>query len=170
MPRTEASCNRSAGLDGDRVERPAAKVKSGPRFSGDVVDPGGGDPGARPGRAAAGRRARAAWLLGWIDPGRLGILASRAWPRPSLDRNPVLWREWQRRRLSRWGLVVWGTYVLFCGGFSAYAIAGMIVGNHWSRELGAVINGLQVEAGLLLLRRPPRRASPRSVSGAALTC
>src|SRR5207302_8714026 len=45
----------------------------------------------------------------------------------------------------------WGTYVLLCGGFSVYAIAQMVGGNPGVREFGAVINGLQVGAGLLLL-------------------
>ena len=113
------------------------------------------------GERAPRRRTWAAWSLGRIDldrlgrwaPGtvRLGRLVRRAWPRPSLDRNPVLWRECQRRRPSRWGLAVWGIYVLLCGGFSVYAIAVMIGGNRWGRELGAVVNGLQVGAGLLLL-------------------
>lgn len=107
------------------------------------------------------RRTLAAWSLGRIDLDRLGRwapgtvwlcrLVRRAWPTPSLDRNPVLWRECRRRRLSRWSLAVWGIYVLLCGGFSLYAIALMIDGNRGGRELGAVVNGLQVGAGLLLL-------------------
>ncbi len=83
--------------------------------------------------------------------GRLGLLARRAWPGPSLDRNPVLWRECRWRRPSRWGLAVWGIYVLLCVGFGGFAIAGMIHGDRWGRELGAGVNGLQAGAGLLLL-------------------
>jgi ABC-type transport system involved in multi-copper enzyme maturation permease subunit len=82
---------------------------------------------------------------------RLYRLVERAWPRPSLDRNPVLWRECQRKRLSRWNLVVWGIYVLICGGCSLYAIAGMIDDRRWGREVGSLVNGFQVGAGLLLL-------------------
>ena len=70
---------------------------------------------------------------------------------PSLDRNPVLWRECQRKRPSRWDLVLWGTYVLLCGGFSLYSIGLMIGGQRWGRELGMVVNALQVAGGLLLL-------------------
>jgi ABC-2 family transporter protein len=110
---------------------------------------------------ASGRRVRAVWptaaialdrLARWA-PSTAGLcrLARRAWPAASLDRNPVLWRECQRRRPSRWGLAVWGVYVLLCGGFSLYAIALMIDGQFWGRELGFVINAIQVASGLLLL-------------------
>jgi ABC-type transport system involved in multi-copper enzyme maturation permease subunit len=104
---------------------------------------------------------RRAWALGRIALDRLGgwapgtarlfRLARRAWPAPSLDRNPVVWRECHRRRRSRWSLVVWGIYILLCGVFSVYAIALMIEGDRAGRDLGAVVNGLQVGAGLLLL-------------------
>jgi ABC-type transport system involved in multi-copper enzyme maturation permease subunit len=49
--------------------------------------------------------------------GFLGRL-SRRLPGPSLDRNPVLWREWHRLRPSRWmialGFFVWGTTSVTC--------------------------------------------------------
>ena len=68
------------------------------------------------GEPAPRRRTRAAWSLWRIDLDRLGRwapgtdrlcrLVRRAWPRPSLDRNPVLWRECQRKRPSHWDLVL----------------------------------------------------------------
>ncbi|WP_435018680.1 ABC transporter permease [Tundrisphaera sp. TA3] len=76
----------------------------------------------------------------------------RRLPSPSLDFNPVLWREWHRRRPSRWTVFIWGLYGLASGGASSWAIfdalrgAGMI-----ARDLGAVLNGFQASAGLLLL-------------------
>ena len=113
------------------------------------------------GDRAPRRRERAGWPLRAIDldrlgrwaPGTAGVLRwlRRAWPRPSLDRNPVLWRECQRKRPSRWNVAVWGIYVLLCGGFSLYAIALMFDGKVWGREFGAIVNGLQVAVGLLLL-------------------
>jgi ABC-type transport system involved in multi-copper enzyme maturation permease subunit len=49
--------------------------------------------------------------------GLLGRL-SRALPGPSLDGNPVLWREWHRLRPSRWMigivLIVWGGTTFAC--------------------------------------------------------
>src|SRR5205823_6197582 len=44
--------------------------------------------------------------------GRRGPLArlARLLPSPSLDGNPVLWREWHRRRPSRWSVAVWGLF------------------------------------------------------------
>lgn len=82
---------------------------------------------------------------------RLGRAVSRAWPGPSLDRNPVLWRECRRRRLSGWTLAAWGAYALLGGVFSAYAIAEIVAGRPWGRALGVVVNALQAGTGLLLL-------------------
>ena len=64
----------------------------------------------------------------------------------------MLWREWQRRRPSRWSVAVWGLFGCSAGGFSLWAIADALGGaGPGDRELGAVVNGLQVAAGLLLL-------------------
>lgn len=76
----------------------------------------------------------------------------RLLPSPSLDGNPVLWREWHRRRPSRWSVAVWGLYGALSSGFSLWAIIESLgrVGRG-SGETGAVISGVQVSAGLLLL-------------------
>lgn len=81
----------------------------------------------------------------------LGQFLDRAWPRPSLDGNPVLWRECRRRRLSRWNLAVWGSYALLGALASAYVIAEKFAGLIGARDLGAIVNSLQVASGLLLL-------------------
>jgi ABC-type transport system involved in multi-copper enzyme maturation permease subunit len=58
---------------------------------------------------------------------RFGLLGriTRALPGPSLDGNPVLWREWHRLRPSMWmtalGLLVWTTTTATCA-ISAYWI------------------------------------------------
>jgi ABC-type transport system involved in multi-copper enzyme maturation permease subunit len=64
----------------------------------------------------------------------------------------VLWREWHRRRPSRWSVAVWGGFIalsIACGSWAmAQAING---GGPGSRGISAVISGVQVAAGLLLL-------------------
>jgi len=45
------------------------------------------------------------------------------WPSPSLDANPVLWREWHRARPTRWTRVVWGLYLGATGVSGAVCIA-----------------------------------------------
>ncbi len=96
---------------------------------------------------ANGRAERSAW-------GRRGPLGRlrRSLPSPSLDGNPVLWREWHRRRPSRWSVAVWGLYGVVSGGFSLWAIVETLdVRGRGGGEMGAVIGGVQVAAGLLLL-------------------
>src|SRR5262249_19959054 len=61
---------------------------------------------------------------------RRGPLArlGRLLPSPSLDGNPVLWREWHRRRPSRWSVAVWGLFGVLSGGFGLWAILLALVG------------------------------------------
>jgi ABC-type transport system involved in multi-copper enzyme maturation permease subunit len=78
------------------------------------------------------------------------LTAPARWlPGPSLDRNPVLWREW-RRRSSRWGRAAWVGYGLLALLFSLLA-----VGSGWAtpggNALAPWVNALQVPFGLLLL-------------------
>jgi ABC-type transport system involved in multi-copper enzyme maturation permease subunit len=85
---------------------------------------------------------------------RRGPLARlvRLLPSPSLDGNPVLWREWHRRRPSRWSVAVWGLFGVLSGGCSLWAIVEALHGTGpGGREMAAVISGVQVSAGLLLL-------------------
>jgi ABC-type transport system involved in multi-copper enzyme maturation permease subunit len=85
---------------------------------------------------------------------RRGPLArlTRLLPSPSLDGNPVLWHEWHRRRPSRWSVAVWGLFGMLSSGFSLWAIVDALGGaGPRGRDAGAVISGLQVSAGLLLL-------------------
>src|SRR5207302_812028 len=70
------------------------------------------------GRRRGGRPAR---------PGRRRLARlldgpARWLPGPSLDGNPVLWREWHHRRSSRWGWAVWALYGLLAGLFSLVAV------------------------------------------------
>src|SRR3954471_19672714 len=100
------------------------------------------------GRGEATRRA------GHPAGARRGPLArlARLLPSPSLDGNPVLWREWHRRRPSRWSVAVWGLFRVLSLGFGLWAIGQAIAGSGPAgRETAAVISGVQVSAGLLLL-------------------
>jgi ABC-type transport system involved in multi-copper enzyme maturation permease subunit len=66
------------------------------------------------------------------------------WLTPSLDGNPVVWREWHRSRPSRWTLLI----TLVYGGLSMLFSTVVIL---WPGGVGAaVVNGLQVSIGLLL--------------------
>lgn len=88
-------------------------------------------------RPARGRRPRR-------DPGR----PRKRWlPSPSLDGNPILWREWHRKQPSRWIRAVWICYVVLATFFSLVAILW------WRRGIGfaSLVNALQVASGLLLV-------------------
>ena len=73
------------------------------------------------------------------------------WPSPSLDGNPVLWREWHRNRPSRMGRLVTTLYVAATSIAMAVGVAdamrrGMVAGNDL-----VGFNMLAVWSGLLLL-------------------
>ncbi len=73
-------------------------------------------------------------------------------PNPTLDGNPVLWREWHRDRPSRMARWVWaGTLGLgwALAGFGVYAIIEN--GTDQSAEMFYVALGVQVGFGLLML-------------------
>jgi ABC-type transport system involved in multi-copper enzyme maturation permease subunit len=65
---------------------------------------------------------------------------------PSLDPNPVLWREWHRNRPRRWARVVMAIFVAGALLFSLMAIASPT-----DRTLPPWVNALQVSIGLLLV-------------------
>jgi len=74
-------------------------------------------------------------------------------PGPSLDGNPVLWREWHRRRPSRWSFGIWAVYSGMTLLFSVVAIWSYATGGggNWSHGFAAWVNGLQLSAAFLLL-------------------
>ncbi len=103
-------------------------------------------------QASRGERARKSWST------RLGLGRWPRWlPGPSLDANPVLWREWHRKRPSRWTAFVWSTYTLL-----AVIFTGIVIGNYiyyashgrtsfLRNPFGPFVNAFQVAIGLLLL-------------------
>jgi ABC-type transport system involved in multi-copper enzyme maturation permease subunit len=90
--------------------------------------------------AEAGKRGRMGRALALRLPTlRKGIATIRGWlerlPGPSLDGNPVLWREWHRNRPSRMARILWGLYWLG-------AIASTGIGIH-----DAIAYGMNTPAG-----------------------
>jgi len=86
----------------------------------------------------------------WSRRGPCAWLASLV-PSPSLDDNPVLWRECHRRRPTRWSVAVWGLFGLLSGGFSLWVIVEVLFLGLPNPGIGGVISGVHVSAGLLLL-------------------
>ncbi len=102
---------------------------------------------------------------------RLGISRWLAWlPGPSLDGNPVLWREWRRSRPTRLARTMWLMYVIG-------SVAGAGVGIHEAIGYGvATPSGsivpytvllLQFVFGLMLVSCLAPRPWPKSGPGAA---
>jgi ABC-type transport system involved in multi-copper enzyme maturation permease subunit len=81
----------------------------------------------------------------WNGFGRL----SRWLPGPSLDANPVLWREWHARRPTRWVLILWLLYAALAV-ICTTSVAWM-TGRFTNGGPAPLLNGLQVAAGMLLL-------------------
>jgi ABC-type Na+ efflux pump permease subunit len=72
-------------------------------------------------------------------------------PSPSLDANPVLWREWHRRRPSCWARTVWLLYAGMTIGLSLTLMGITPGGGVVRRQVASVGNGFQAGIGLLLL-------------------
>lgn len=70
---------------------------------------------------------------------------------PSLDRNPVLWLEWHRRRPSRWMRIVWRSYALGMIAFTVLALVSMIASSRRHSEMPVIVTGFGVAIGLLLV-------------------
>jgi ABC-type transport system involved in multi-copper enzyme maturation permease subunit len=74
-------------------------------------------------------------------------------PHPSLDKNPVLWREWRRQQRSGWIAVVWTVYVMLAGSFSLLGLLLWLASpntflSSFAAELASAV---QVCVGLFLL-------------------
>jgi ABC-type transport system involved in multi-copper enzyme maturation permease subunit len=68
---------------------------------------------------------------------------------PSMDSNPVLWREWHTRRPSRWVRAVWIIYVLLSLVASLLALA--VWDTAKGDEFAACVAALQYSIGLLFV-------------------
>jgi ABC-type transport system involved in multi-copper enzyme maturation permease subunit len=97
--------------------------------------------------ATTGIGGRMTKVSSWISRARAWLDARRR--SPSLDENPVLWREWRRGRPSRLARIIWGFYF-------ALALAGTvssvsIVCNGGDIEAVGIVSGCQATFGLLLV-------------------
>lgn len=87
-------------------------------------------------------------------PSRRGLAARvvALVPGPSLDGNPVLWREWHRKRPSRWTGRFWTAYAV-ASGLASLAVIGLyflspLEGVH---VIASWVNACEIAVGLLLL-------------------
>jgi ABC-type transport system involved in multi-copper enzyme maturation permease subunit len=70
---------------------------------------------------------------------------------PSLDSDPVLWREWHRARPSRWVRWIWRFYYALAAIFSLLAIERSFAVGPGNNTFGLFVVGFEVAIGLLLL-------------------
>ena len=79
-------------------------------------------------------------------PDRRRTWIARIWPSlpgPTLDGNPVLWREWHRNRPSKLARRLWGGMMLVTWALAAWGTAGMI-------DEGVSVRGNGLQFGLML--------------------
>lgn len=101
--------------------------------------------GAKP----AGWFQRGHWQgLRWLNFGWIW----RLFPQPSLDGNPILWREWSRTNPSGWSSGVWGFYALAATAATAFAVLDTVQGRRMGMEIGTILGtGCIVMIGLMLM-------------------
>jgi ABC-type transport system involved in multi-copper enzyme maturation permease subunit len=70
--------------------------------------------------------------------------------KPSLDWNPVLWREWHRKRSSLWSAFIWLTFWVGSIAFTILVIFTYGWSGRGFNELGPFVSAFQVSIGMLL--------------------
>ena len=70
---------------------------------------------------------------------------------PSLDNDPVLWREWRRGRPSRLARIMWGCYIALAMAGTAPSILLAVTGDRLDQATLGLLSGLQATFGLLLV-------------------
>jgi ABC-type transport system involved in multi-copper enzyme maturation permease subunit len=113
---------------------------------------------ARQGGREGGRALQASGLWRWF----------RRLPGPTLDGNPVLWREWHRRGPARWSRVVWLLYTVMAAVIAVLVVAFGGSGPARLRVFAAMLNGGQVAVGLLLLSAGAATALAEERAGGSL--
>lgn len=98
----------------------------------------------------AARKKRSGWL--WSSNLSAAIAQIRqTLPGPTLDANPVLWREWHRNRPSGWTRRLWMVYVAGAIAFSSIALIHDFDSGGARGRASLWVNGFQVAIGLLLV-------------------
>jgi ABC-type transport system involved in multi-copper enzyme maturation permease subunit len=88
----------------------------------------------------------------WSAPlGRAGRRLVAWLPGPSLDKDPVLWREWRRSRPSRMARVVWGLFLAASVAGTGLGLATLSADYHNGQRFLGLFNGVQATFGLLLV-------------------
>jgi hypothetical protein len=85
----------------------------------------------------------------WLE--RAGSRLSAWRRRPSLDNDPVLWREWRRGRPSRLARMVWTVYIGLAVAGTGWGIIGLADDFRNGRQFLLFVNGFQATFGLMLI-------------------
>jgi ABC-type transport system involved in multi-copper enzyme maturation permease subunit len=96
-----------------------------------------------------GSDARAARLWAWCE--RAGSRLSAWRRRPSLDNNPVLWREWRRGRPTRLARVVWTLYFGLALAGTGWGIIVLADDFRDGSQFLLIVNGFEATFGLMLV-------------------
>jgi ABC-type transport system involved in multi-copper enzyme maturation permease subunit len=97
----------------------------------------------------AKRSVRTTRLGSWVAKAHARLTAWR--PGPSLDKDPVLWREWRRGRPSRLARVVWVLYITLAVAGTGWGIIEVSENHDRGAQFLEFVNGFQAMFGLLLL-------------------
>ncbi len=96
-----------------------------------------------------GTGVRATKVSSWISRARAWVQARR--PGPSLDDDPVLWREWRRGRPSRLARIIWGFYFALALASTAWSVYFAITSIRFDADIIGLVSGFQATFGLLLV-------------------
>ncbi len=89
----------------------------------------------------------------WFSAGLRRVHARlAAWrPGPSLDDNPVLWREWRRGQPSRLARIVWGVFIGASVAGTGWGLYTLTLNYPAGLEFLGFVGGFEATFGLLLL-------------------
>ena len=99
--------------------------------------------------ATRGAASKVSRLALWL--GRVNRHVFRWRPGPSLDNDPVLWREWRRSRPSRLAMIVWGLFVALSITGTAVGMVTIADDYDTGSQFLMMVNGLYATFGLLLV-------------------